>query len=354
MEAQNREYDTKIMRFQKVFIVKKYDRSMAIIYLDQWVYIYLLRCYNGLSPQYPKYAKICQGLIESSNDGTNKFPFSLAHWHETLKNKKLSSRKELLKFMFDLSKFNTIRPWTQVINDEVRNAIRKSLGLKTENLSDFVFYDELCHIIGSKLELEVKSIDPNKEDKKEEKEIKEKIIRDVFKNSELISDDFCKDKYIELVDSFIQKNNELTQKLEISRKRDFSHPDKKMRKNISDERFFNEIIKDIIIKAATEFKLDSQKYTQQILSSRESVTTFLKLIPTAYVFHVLNEDSIRNSNRPIEPNDFFDIATLAISVPYCDVVVTEREWAKILNKNKIGELYNTKILHKIEDLSEFI
>src|SRR3989304_7299797 len=98
---------------------------MAIIYLDQWVYIGLLRCYNGLPPQYPKYAKICQGLIESSNDGTNKFPFSLAHWHETLNRKELVSRKELLKFMFDLSKFNSIRPWTQVVNDEVRNAIRK-------------------------------------------------------------------------------------------------------------------------------------------------------------------------------------------------------------------------------------
>ncbi len=355
MDAQNREYDTKVMRFQKVFIVKKYDRSMAIIYLDQYVYIELLRCYNGLSPQYPKYAKIYQGLIESSNDGTNKFPISFAHWHETLKRNKLSSRKELLKFMLDLSKINTIRPWTQVINDEVRNAIRKSLGLKTENLSDFVFGDEFLHIIGTKLELEVKSIDPNKENKKEEKEIKENIIRDVYKNSEVLSDHFCKEEiYKELVDSFIQKNNELTHKLEIYRKKDFSHPDKNKRKNISDERFFNDIIMDPFNKAATEFKLDSQKYTQQILSSRESATNFLKLIPTAYVFHVLNEACNLNSSRPIEPNDFWDIATLAISVPYCDVVVTEREWANILNQKKIGELYNTKIVHKIEDLSEFI
>jgi hypothetical protein len=45
---------------------------MAIIYLDQWVYVELLRSYKGLPPQYPKYAKICQDLIESSNDGTNK------------------------------------------------------------------------------------------------------------------------------------------------------------------------------------------------------------------------------------------------------------------------------------------
>ncbi|VVB97831.1 Uncharacterised protein [uncultured archaeon] len=322
---------------------------MAIIYFDQWVYVTLLRSYKGSSPEYPKYAKICQGLIESSNDRTNKFPLSLSHLHETLKRNKLSSRKELFKFMFDLSKFSTIRPWTQVIDLEVRNAVLKSLGLKTENLSDFVFGDELVHCIGGIQEFE--SIDPNK---KVPDEIKEKIILDVFRNSELISDAFSKVKSIEHVDSFIQKNNELTQKLEVLRKKDYSNPDKKMRKNISDVRFFIEIIMDPIIKAATEFTFDSQKYTQQILSSRESTINFLKLIPTAYVFHILNEARNLNSSRPIEPNDFWDIATLAISVPYCDVVVTEREWANILNKNKIGELYNTKILHKIENLSEFI
>ena len=325
---------------------------MAIIYLDQCVYIHLLRSYKGLSPQYPKYAKICQGLIESSNDGVNKFPFSLAHWHETLKRTKLSSRKELFEFMFDLSKFHTIRPWTQVINDEVGNAIRKSLGLKIENLSEYVFSDDLLNIIGSKQELKVKSTDPNNE--KKENEIREEIIRDVFKNSKLFSDEFSKEKRNEIHDRFIKENEKLTQELEISKNKDYYHPDKKMCKNISDERFFNDILKAPIIKVCTEFKLDSQKYTQQILSSRESATNFFKLIPTAYVFHVLNESNNLNSSYTIEPNDFWDIATLAISVPYCDVVVTEKKWTNILNQKKIGKLYNTKIVHKIEELSEFI
>lgn len=322
---------------------------MAIIYLDQWVYVELLRSYKGFPPQYPKYAKICQGLIESSNDGTNKFPFSLAHFHETSKRNKLSSRKELFQFMFDLSKFYTIRPWPQVIDLEVRNAILKSFDLKTENLLDFVFGDEFVHCFGGILEL--KSTDPNKE---VPDEIKEKIIRDVFRNPELLSDTFSKDKDIEHVDSFIQKNNEFTQNLEVLRKRDFSHPDKKMRKNISDANFFIGIIMDRVIKIAIELKLESKKDWHIIFSSKEAGNNFLKLIPTAYVLHVLTEAHNLNLGRPIKPNDFWDIAALAISVPYCDVVLTERESANILNKNKIGELYNTKILHKIEEISEFI
>ncbi len=62
----------------------------------------------------------------------------------------------------------------------------------------------------------------------------------------------------------------------------------------------------------------------------------------------------RNVSRPIEPNDLMDIGPLAIAIPYCDVVVTEREWSNILNDRMIGKLYNTKITHRIEDLADFI
>ena len=81
---------------------------------------------------------------------------------------------------------------------------------------------------------------------------------------------------------------------------------------------------------------------------------FIKSIPTAYVFHVLFDVLDQDISRPIKPNDILDIMFIAIAVPYCDVVVTERGWSKILNQKKIGEMYETKIIHRIEDLSEFI
>ena len=321
---------------------------MSIIYLDQWVYVTFLRTYKGLSPEYPKYAEICKGIIESSQKGINKFPFSIAHLEETLKRTKLSSRKELFKFIFDLSGFYTIRPWVQVINLEVRNAILKSLGGKPIDLSDSVFGNELGHCFGSKAE--IKSVEPNKEIPEE---IKDKLYS-AYKDSELMAGALCTDQMIDHVEQLIQQNKDLTDKLEGLRKKEYSHPDKNMRKNISDARFFIEVIRDEFIKTVLESKLDFKRYTQHIFSSKESATAFLRSIPTAYTFHVLNDACNLNTSRPIEPNDLLDICTLAIAVPYCDVVVTEREWSNILNQKKIGELYNTKIIHRIEDLSEFI
>lgn len=278
--------------------------NMSLIYLDQWVYVGLLRAYKGLSPEYPKYAEICKGIIESSHNGVNKFPFSLAHLNETIKRTKLSSRKELFKFIFDLSGFYTIRPWTQVINLEIRNAILKSLNLEPTDLSDYVFGNELGHCFGSKAEL--KSIHPNKE---VPEEIKEKIFN-AYRNSELMSDALCQDKMIDYIESLIQQDTELARNLEDLRKKEYSHPDKKKQMDINDARFFLSVIQDDFIRAIMEFKLDYKKYMQHILSSKESANAFLRTIPTAYTFHVLNDARNLNHSRPIESNDLWDLGTL--------------------------------------------
>lgn len=320
---------------------------MATIYMDQWVYVNLLRCYKGLSPEYPKYVDASRAVIETSRDDKHKYPFSIAHLHETMKRTKLYSRKELYKSIFEISKFNTIRPWVQVLDLEIRNAVLKLAGTKPINLNNFVFGDELGHCFGSKGEFK-----PNSETKISEDILKK--LHEAYRNPELVSDALSKDKMIEFVEKLIKGDNELAEKLEILRKKDYSHPDKKMRKKISSARFFIDIIQDDFIKAVNDFRLDFKKFTKYVFQSEEHATAFLKSIPTAYVFHVLNDARNMNFSRPIEPNDLWDLGTLAITVPYCDIVVTEREWANILNEKKIGELYDTKITHKIEDLPRLL
>jgi len=318
-------------------------RKMSIIYLDQFVYIKLLQ-----TAEYPEYEKICKRIIESSQKGNNKFPFSFVHIFESLKRQKLNSRKDLLKFIFDLSKFYTIRPFNQVKNMEVRNAILKSLDFKSMDLSDYVFGDEFIHCIGRKVE--IKSDKPNKEIPDEIK----KGLSSTLKDSEYMASWLCNQTIFG--EQFIHQNNliDLTDKLEKLRKRNYRHPDKNMRKKISIVRFFIEFIRDDFIKVCLEYNLNSKEHIKYIFPHKDSVEVFIKSIPTAYVFHVLFDVLDQDISRPIKPNDILDIMFIAIAVPYCDVVVTERGWSKILNQKKIGEMYETKIIHRIEDLSEFI
>lgn len=41
-------------------------------------------------------------------------------------------------------------------------------------------------------------------------------------------------------------------------------------------------------------------------------------------------------------------------MPYCDIVVTEKQWATRLNDLGITKRYNTVVLHDLKDLSEAI
>lgn len=325
---------------------------MSVIYLDQWVYVRLLRSHNKLSPEYPKYAAICKGIIESSQKGVNRFPLSVAHLVETSRRIKLSSRKELFKFIFDLSKFHAIRPWDQVIDLEIRNAILKSLKCEPLDLSDYVFGNELGHCFGCKAKLVSAT---SGETITEIPEEAKKILHGALRDSEMLAGALCQADMENHIEQGIQQDKELADKLEELRLKEYNHPDKKMRNKISTVRFLLTVIGEKFVKAVIDFEvLDFKEYSKYIFSSEESAYEFLTSIPTAYVFHVLNDARNLNRSRAIEPNDLWDICILAIAVPYCDVVVTEREWSNILNQKKIGEMYNTKIIHSIEDLSAYI
>jgi hypothetical protein len=55
-----------------------------------------------------------------------------------------------------------------------------------------------------------------------------------------------------------------------------------------------------------------------------------------------------------KPNDLNDIAYLSTAVGYCDVVVTERKWAHILNVTGAAARFNTTVLSNLDDLTEIL
>uniref|UniRef100_UPI001C54523B hypothetical protein n=1 Tax=Mycolicibacterium vinylchloridicum TaxID=2736928 RepID=UPI001C54523B len=58
----------------------------------------------------------------------------------------------------------------------------------------------------------------------------------------------------------------------------------------------------------------------------------------------------RSPQKPWEGNDLNDVIALAIAVPYCDVVVTEKSWASLVNAAKVGKRFNTLVTRNINDV----
>ena len=58
----------------------------------------------------------------------------------------------------------------------------------------------------------------------------------------------------------------------------------------------------------------------------------------------------RDSNHKWTNNDIFDIRALALTVPYCDVVVTDRSMWSHVTRHKLPERYDTVVISHLADL----
>lgn len=77
---------------------------------------------------------------------------------------------------------------------------------------------------------------------------------------------------------------------------------------------------------------------------------FVDDLPTRYVTNVMRSTKHRQTQQKWEPNDFIDIVALPVAAVYCDVVVTEKQWAHRMRQGKVDQRYTTVLLDDVADL----
>ncbi len=82
--------------------------------------------------------------------------------------------------------------------------------------------------------------------------------------------------------------------------------------------------------------------------------SFIDDLPTRYVTNVMRSAKHRQTQQKWEPNDFIDIVALPVAAVYCDVVVTEKQWAHRMRQGKVGQRYNSILLNDVADLTDVL
>jgi hypothetical protein len=77
---------------------------------------------------------------------------------------------------------------------------------------------------------------------------------------------------------------------------------------------------------------------------------FWSLVPTMHVDCELTLYRDRQWSRPVKANDVYDIGQLVTAVPYCDVVVVERFWARAIEETRLAEKYGTVVCADLAEL----
>lgn len=73
----------------------------------------------------------------------------------------------------------------------------------------------------------------------------------------------------------------------------------------------------------------------------ESVHAFIAALPSAFAWATLRYRKHRDLTHPWEQHDWTDISALSVAVPYCDVVITERRWAHMIEATGLAKRHAT-------------
>ena len=88
----------------------------------------------------------------------------------------------------------------------------------------------------------------------------------------------------------------------------------------------------------------------EALSAEEFNREAFDSMPSFDVTVSLKTSYHRNPQHRWTPNDLYDIDAMAQTVPYCDVVVTDKAACSHINSSGLAERLGTKVIARLDDL----
>ncbi len=81
---------------------------------------------------------------------------------------------------------------------------------------------------------------------------------------------------------------------------------------------------------------------------------FWESIPSLHVEMELHTQMHRQTSKPWTSHDDRDIGFLALAIPTCDVVVTEKFWVDLSIRRKLHDCYGTLLFSDLRDLPRIL
>ena len=280
--------------------------------------------------------------------------FSAFTLHEIWKYHKIEQRNKLIDLVLDISKLWVLKPYDLFFEKEIENAANFVLGKNyLHDIHSEILGRGLGDIYNISFEHMLK---------------RNPIIENAIKNNtQGFSVDFFKNNFQEFNEDLeiVKKNLKSNEFREIHNKS--VEDSKKFLKNMEEARHKNsEMSKDLFSRySQARSIIDSaiphlavfmhlRHITSEQLftpNSKERVKTFNKHLNSLNVLSTLVLERDFSVEKPIISNDVFDMAHLSGAIPYCDVVITDKMFAKICLQKELDKMYDCLILDDLRTLS---
>lgn len=326
-----------------------------VVYLDtnHW---YALGRAMADHPDLPEHVDILRVLREQVEQGKLMFPLSAVHYLELGENPRDHQRKEAADVMVVLSRFNTITTAARIIDEELAQALHNRFGrpafpIKVKKFGCGAYFalmgeEREFRLTGGSEEarwvLEAKL---GKSIRQWEAEVNAVAEYDLLRQPEADRAQIPGyDPYAarRIADEELKSFNKLVETV---------HNDPDVIPRPLDAIYERQFVFEFL-----------DNYTRALMSagfvgqrrpfhSKEEFSDFLESMPSRRVATMLQFHYLKDVGKRWKINDLRDNVSLSKAIPYCDIVVTDKEvWDVAVNRAHLGKEFETPVFRRLTDL----
>lgn len=334
------------------------------VYLDQWVWVRLARAANG-EPREPHDPQVLAAVQNAAADGV-AFPLSTTHYMETSKVTSPRQRLDLARTMASISHCRTLRARRVLLRHQMLQAMHLTFGRPAfrpqapEVLGTgigWAFAGEPGHGVLRGLDGAV--VDPATMEGMPE------FLRKANQLTEMMMLAGPGDNEIgELREHYGYRPEAMTE-VEASRL-EFEasyvgiladHPASKaeLRVRLQVRELLHEhmaMFQGLISEYHINLEREVGYNPDRPNVSRRRMVAFGDAVPSLRIAVDLKVELFRNAGRPWTMNAVNDIDALSMAVPYCDIVVPDREMASLLSRSRTAQRFGTRIIPDLSALPD--
>lgn len=316
-----------------------------MIYLDQMKWIDLARAEVG-HPHGAAHVPALEVFKRAVDEGRARFPLSIAHYLETGKQHDRTRREQLAGTMMRLAGMDRISPPHVIVPWEIRRALIEVFELDVPLPELSVFGEGAAHAtnkpsfrFASPAAFDGIALTPDLRRRLEDAvtpKFEMALLGELPPDGMPEAARILGPAFKNLDTRFVDEQNNVAESVQ--------RLGRNKLENLMAATAMTDIMTPLIV-AARELQVPLESLVQV-----ENVFPLLAHMPSRWVEMKLRHLRQSNPQKSWHAHDLNDITALAIAVPYCDVVVTEKSWSAMLNDAKVPARYDTIVTPSLEDV----
>ncbi|MFB8023874.1 hypothetical protein ACFC36_35455 [Streptomyces rubiginosohelvolus] len=330
------------------------------VYLDLWVWIRLARAANG-APREASDTAVLTAVRDASAAGV-VFPLSATHYTEIGKITDPRQRADLARIMASVSHCRTMRSRRVLLRHQMLHAMHVSFGRPTFRPSPprVLGIGAAWALVGERAPLVLRG-PSGRVDMDTVPELRD-LLRKANQYAEFQLLAGPRDEEIEDLRRLGYRPEAMR---EVTRSRleweetyagmlaDDPISRHELRVRIQAREILHEhygLLQELLAEYRIDLHREIGLAPDRPRSGRPRMTAFADRMPSMRIAVDLKAALFSNQTKPWTVNALFDVDALGMAVPYCHVVVPDREMANLLSRSKAGPRTGTRIVTRLRDL----